>query len=62
MHSFFSMYHTILLFIKFKTVRGAWCLNGPRGLFPLFCCITLHIFDPCVYINLALTWVNTVPT
>ena len=39
------MYGTILMFIKlnnFDTQR----LNGPRCLFPSFCCTTQHIFEP----------------
>ena len=39
------MYGTILTFIKlnnFDTRR----LNGPRHLFPSFCCTTWHLFEP----------------
>ena len=43
------MYGTILTFIKLNNFDTQH-LNGPRYLFPSFCCTTWRIFEPlCVY-------------
>ena len=42
---FYLMYSTILTFIKLNNY-DTWRLNGPRRLFPSFCCTTRHIFEP----------------
>ena len=57
--SFSLMYGTILTFIKFNNF-GTRCLNRPKHLFHLFCYTTQCIFEPCMYMSLALIQINTV--